>query len=62
MRVKALVGFASLQLSLGKGQEADITDQEVLNDLLSSGYVESIEESKAPKKTARKKVVKDESK
>lgn len=61
MKVKCLKSFATSKLSTYKGQEIEITDQEVLNDLLV-GYVESIEESEAAKKTTRKKVVKDESK
>lgn len=58
MRVKALISFAG-KLSMYKGQVAELQDGEVLNDLLSCGYVEEIEEPKPARKKAGKK---DESK
>lgn len=56
MKVRALISFASLEATLSPGQEAEISDK-VANDLITFGYVESLE------KTTKKKVVKeDESK
>lgn len=57
MRVKCLKGFATSKLSTYKGQIVEITDQEVLTDLLGVGYVEALEEQEE-KKTTKKKVVK----
>lgn len=57
MRVKASVGFSG-KLSMCPGEEREITDKEVLTDLLKCGYVVEVEEKKA----TRKGVKKDESK
>jgi len=54
MKVRALVSFSGLT-SMTLGEEKDIADKEVLNDLLKAQFVEEI-------KTDRKKVKADESK
>ena len=48
MKVKALVGFSGL-ISMHKGEETEITDQEVLDDLLSANYVEEINTTQSNK-------------
>ncbi|MBE6021673.1 MAG: hypothetical protein E7231_00405 [Cellulosilyticum sp.] len=59
MKVRALIGFACIEATLSQGQETNLSD-EVAKDLITCGYVESLEEVK---KTTKKKVVKkDESK
>lgn len=58
MRVKALKNFSGI-LSMYQGQETEITNKEVLNDLLACGYVEEVKEEKPTKKRA---VTKRESK
>lgn len=55
MRVKALVNFSGV-LSMYQGQEVEITNKEVLNDLLDCGYVEEVEVEKPTKKKAVKKI------
>lgn len=56
MKVKALIGFATVEATLSPGQEANLSD-EVAKDLIACGYVESLEE----KPTRKKAVKKDES-
>lgn len=56
MKVRATIGFVG-KLSMYPGEEREITDKEILKDLLSCGYVEDIE----VKKPSRKVVKKDES-
>lgn len=55
MRVKALINFSGV-LSMYQGQEVEITNKEVLNDLLACGYVEELEVEKPTKKKAVKKI------
>lgn len=55
MRVKALVNFSGV-LSMYQGQEVEITNKEILNDLLNCGYVEEVEVEKPTKKKAVKKI------
>ena len=43
MKVKALVGFSGPAISMSKGATAEITDEVVLQDLLSAGYIEAVE-------------------
>ena len=57
MKVRATIGFVG-KLSMYPGEEREITDKEVLKDLLSCGYIEEI----GTKKTTKKGVKKDESK
>ncbi len=53
MKVRALISFASTEVTLAPGQEAEISN-EVAKDLIACGYVEVIE-----KKTTKTKVVKE---
>lgn len=43
MKVKALVNFSG-QISMCKGQEREIDNQELLNDLSGAGYIEIVPE------------------
>lgn len=52
MKIKALVSFAGA-LSMYAGEEREVKDSEVAQDLISCGYIEEV---KAP----RKKVVKED--
>ena len=47
MKVKALTSFTGL-LTMTVGEIGEITDKVILQDLLSAGYVEEVEEK--PKK------------
>lgn len=62
MKIRAEVNFAG-KISMFKGQEADVSDKEALNDLLEAGYVTALEEPEAErqKKKGRKKAEADES-
>lgn len=54
MKIKALIGFATIEATLSQGQIADISE-EVAKDLVACGYAESLEEVKnATKKKAVK--------
>lgn len=44
MKVKALKSFAGL-VTMAQGQEKVIEDKNILNDLLSAGYVEEVKEN-----------------
>ena len=44
MKVKALRSFSGA-ICMSRGQELDIQDEYVLNDLLKAGYVEALEEA-----------------
>ena len=61
MKVRALIGFASLEATLSTGKEADLSEK-VAKDLLKCGYVEEIEStvSKKAKPSSKKVVVADE--
>lgn len=61
MKVRALIGFASLEATLSTGQEADLSAK-VAKDLLKCGYVEEIEPTviKKVKPSTKKVVVADE--
>lgn len=63
MKIKALVSFSGL-ISMGIGEERDITDNEVLNDLLSANYVEEVRPTikSETKPVTKKGVKKDENK
>lgn len=45
MRVRALKSFGG-KLSMHKGQEKEITDKEVLKDLLACAYIEEVKVTK----------------
>lgn len=47
MLVRAKVSFAG-KISMMRGKERDITDEEVLKDLLKAGYVELIQSAGQP--------------
>ena len=67
MKVKALISFCG-KLSMGKGEVIDCRDEALVNELVSAGYIERVEEPKAepeqpaeapaPKPTKKKKAVK----
>lgn len=57
MRVRALVGFSGPAISMSKGATAEITDEVVLQDLLSAGYIEAVEakiEKEAPRNESKR--------
>ena len=45
MKVKALVSFSGI-ISMAVGEVADISEKEVLTDLLKAGYVEEVKAEK----------------
>ncbi len=49
MRVKALVSFSGI-ITMSAGEVGEISEKEVLNDLLRAGYVEEV---KAEKKAVK---------
>lgn len=53
MRVKATVSFAGI-VSMRKGEERDLKDRRILDDLIRAGYVESIENPEPPKEAKKK--------
>ena len=55
MKVKALRSFSGV-VSMSRGQEMDIQDEFILNDLMKAGYVEPLEENEEdkPKKKSKK--------
>lgn len=54
MKVKALVSFAGM-VTMARGEERDILDENVCKDLLRAKYVEELKN-----KTTRRKVKSDE--
>lgn len=54
MRYRALKGFSGL-ISMSKGEEKEIKNKYVVEDLLKSGYIEPIEKIKPTNKTPLKK-------
>lgn len=53
MKVRALANFGTARLSFIVGQEADITDEALANELVRAKFVEPVE--KAPAKPATEK-------
>ncbi|MCX7903275.1 MAG: hypothetical protein N2486_02080 [Caloramator sp.] len=49
MKVRALVNFAGI-ITMKKGDEIEINDKEICEDLLRAGYVEEVKSSKKVKK------------
>lgn len=57
MKVKALTGFSGPALSMAKGAIAEVVDEATLQDLLSAGYIEAVEETdkkEAPKNEGKR--------
>lgn len=52
MKYKALVSFGG-KVSMHAGEVRELTEKEVINDLLKAGYIEKVETSRKP--TRRKK-------
>lgn len=50
MKYKALVGFSG-KVSMSKGEEKEIKDKCIVDDLLKAGYIEPTEK---PKTTSKK--------
>lgn len=44
MKVKALIGFSGLNICMSVGEEQDINDDALLEDLLGAGYVTPAEQ------------------
>lgn len=50
---KALVSFAG-RVSMYKGQVKNLTDKDVIADLLHAGYIEEIEQKKPVRRTTKR--------
>lgn len=50
---KALVSFAG-RVSMYKGQVKNLTDKDVIADLLRAGYIEEIEQKKPVRRTTKR--------
>lgn len=50
MKIKALISFASTELTMYQGEVRDCDKTAVISELISAGYVEEVKEAK-PKKT-----------
>lgn len=48
MRVKALTNFSGL-ISMSKGEEKDINDKFIIEDLIKAGYIEEVKSKKKVK-------------
>ena len=53
MKIRALTSFSGM-LCMAKGEVIECDDKEVLDDLTDAGYVEPVEEKKAPKRSVKK--------
>ena len=53
MRYKALVGFSGI-VSMAKDEVKELTDQNVVNDLLNAGYIEEVKKRGRPPKGVAK--------
>ena len=51
---KALVSFSG-KLSMSKGQVREITDKEIIKDLLKAGYIEEVKSTKSEEVKSTKK-------
>lgn len=49
MRYKALVGFSGI-VSMAKDEVKELTDQNVINDLLSANYIKEVKKRGRPSK------------
>ena len=52
MKIRALTSFSGV-LCMAKGEVIKCDDKLLLDDLLSAGYVEPLEEKKAPKRSVK---------
>lgn len=52
MKIRALTSFSGV-LCMAKGEVIKCDDKSLLDDLLSAGYVEPLEEKKAPKRSVK---------
>lgn len=53
MKIRALTSFSGM-LCMAKGEVIECDDKSALDDLLSAGYIECVEEKKAPKRSVKK--------
>jgi hypothetical protein len=51
---KALISYSG-KISMAKGQVREITDKEVVKDLLKAGYIEEVKPTKTEEKKSTKK-------
>ena len=54
MKYKALVSFVG-QISMAKGNITEISNKDIISDLLKAGYIEEVKIKEEPKKPAKKK-------
>lgn len=57
MKVKAVKSFCGI-VSMNEGEVKEVSDLSLVNDLISSGLVESTEKAKEKPKTTRKRSAK----
>lgn len=53
MKVRAKTSFFGIE-SMRKGEERDLKDQRIVNDLLRAGYIELLEKPEPPKEAKKK--------
>lgn len=49
MKYKALISFTG-KVSMGMGEERELSDKEIIKDLLKAGYIKEMKETKPRKK------------
>ncbi len=54
MKYKALKSFSGL-VSMYEGETREITDKDIISDLLQAKYIEEVKEAKMTKRTTKKK-------
>lgn len=54
MKYKALKSFSGL-VSMHEGETREITDKDIISDLLQARYIEEVKETKTAKRTTKKK-------
>lgn len=54
MMYKALISFSG-QISMAEGEVREITDKEIIKDLLNARYIEEVKDEKPAKKKTIKK-------
>lgn len=57
MKYRALVGFSGL-VTMRKNEVRELTDEEIIKDLLKAKYIELAKGSNEPKPTTKKKTTK----
>lgn len=53
MKIKCLIPFASLQISMSKNQIADFDNEELAKEFIRAGFIEEVKEVKTVKTTKK---------